>query len=66
VEDCKYHTDHESRITYNSNRLDKHEDWIKRIENRPPVWATFVMMGTGTLVGALLTFLGIIVRNGSM
>lgn len=51
--------EHGVRLDAHSESLEKHEAWIIKIMNRPPLWATFLITGlTGIVcacVGAVLT-----------
>jgi hypothetical protein len=50
---------HEVRLDAHKGSLEKHEAWIIKIMNRPPLWATFLITGLTGIVcacaGAVLT-----------
>lgn len=44
--------EHEVRLDAHARNLEKHEKWIIKIMNRPPIWASFLITGLFGIVCA--------------
>jgi hypothetical protein len=58
VEEHKHDCDvHAMEIKNHCARLDKLDEILDKVRNRPPIWATFVL-------GALLAIIGYLIKGG--
>lgn len=44
--------EHEVRLDVHHENLEKHEAWIIKVMNRPPIWASFLITGLFGIVCA--------------
>ncbi len=47
----------DERVRSNRNDINKHDDILEKVRNRPPVWATAAMSGAAFIIGILVTLL---------
>lgn len=52
---CRYHTAHDVSILDHSRRLDRLEELVERIMQRPPIWVTAVISILTALLGVVGT-----------
>ena len=52
--------EHGVRLEAHSDSLEKHEAWIIKIMNRPPLWATFLITG---LIGIVCACAGVVLTK---
>lgn len=47
----------EARLEAIDKRIDKMDEVLEKVRERPPLWATWVMTVGGAVIGALVTWL---------